>query len=123
MLLSCLRRDEWTALGPVMEVMGFDFYAAEANMAGATAQLNARISQPGVWNAVAFWFELQLDEEIRLDTSPYCDKVRRSKPIVAGTSLSGSPGLLAQRQPANADRRCSCSSKGISVASSFSTML
>jgi hypothetical protein len=58
-----------------MEAMGFDFYDAEANMAPAAVDLTARITAPGVWNAVAFWFELQLDEETRLDSSPYCDKV------------------------------------------------
>lgn len=58
--------------------MGFDFYDAEANMAPAAVDLTARITAPGVWNAVAFWFELQLDEETRLDSGPYCDKVCRT---------------------------------------------
>lgn len=74
-------RSEWRALGPVIEVMGFDFYDAAANMAPAAAALTARISEPGIWNAVAFWFELQLDEDTRLDTSPYCDKVGSGFPI------------------------------------------
>jgi hypothetical protein len=69
------RRSEWTALGPVIEVMGFDFYDAEANMAPIAAELMARITAPGVWNAVAFWFELQLDENTRLNSGPYCEKV------------------------------------------------
>lgn len=59
-----------------MEVMGFDFYAAEANMAPALAEVTARFTEAGVWNSVAFWFQLQLDEETSLDTSPYCDKVQ-----------------------------------------------
>ena len=69
-------RDEWTALGPVIEALGFDFYDAEGNMAPVAVDLTARITAPGIWNAVAFWFELQLDEGTRLDSGPYCDKVR-----------------------------------------------
>ena len=35
------------------------------------------MAQEGVWNAVAFWFDLQLDEETQLSSSPYSsDKVR-----------------------------------------------
>ena len=60
--------------------MGFDFYDAGANMAPAAVDLMARITAPGTWNAVAFWFELQLDEETRLNSGPYCDKVQVGAP-------------------------------------------
>ncbi len=33
------------------------------------------IQQSGICNAIAFWFELDLDEETQLSTSPYCKKV------------------------------------------------
>ena len=80
-------RDEWTALGPVIEAMGFDFYDAESNMAPAAVDLTARITAPGTWNAVAFWFELQLDEETRLDSGPYCDKVQDGDCMQMGEQL------------------------------------
>ena len=33
------------------------------------------IQQSGICNAIAFWFELDLDEQTQLSTSPYCEKV------------------------------------------------
>ncbi len=39
-----------------------------------------RIHTAGVWNAVAFWFDLQLDEETSLSTSPYSAKVTVMRP-------------------------------------------
>ncbi len=33
------------------------------------------IQQSGICNAIAFWFELDLDEQTQLSTSPYCGKV------------------------------------------------
>lgn len=59
------------ALGPPVEAMGFDFYDWQANMQPAEVALRLRVTQAGVWNAVAFWFDLQLDEENQLSTSPY----------------------------------------------------
>lgn len=32
----------------------------------------------GICNAIAFWFELHLDDETTLSTSPYTDKVQQS---------------------------------------------
>ena len=69
-------RSEWRALGPVIEAMGFNFYDAEANMAPRATELVARITSSGIWNAVAFWFELQLDEDTRLNSGPYRNKVK-----------------------------------------------
>ncbi len=33
------------------------------------------IQQSGMCNAIAFWFELDLDEQTQLSTRPYCKKV------------------------------------------------
>ena len=33
------------------------------------------IQHSGICNAIAFWFELDLDEQTQLSTSPYCEKV------------------------------------------------
>ena len=33
------------------------------------------IQDSGICNAIAFWFELDLDEQTQLSTSPYCEKV------------------------------------------------
>lgn len=40
------------------------------------------IIQTGKCNAIAFWFELELDEETQLSTSPYCQKVVHSASLV-----------------------------------------
>ena len=58
-----------------MEALAFDFADWRTNMAAAEVPLRLRVAHEGVWNAVAFWFELELDEESRLSTSPYTDKV------------------------------------------------
>ena len=71
------RRNEWIALGPVVEALAFDFADWRTNMAPAEMPLRLPIDHNGVWNAVAFWFELELDEESSLSTSPYADKARR----------------------------------------------
>ncbi len=67
-------REDWTALGPVVEAFCFDFTDWRTNMAPAEMRLRLPIGHDGVWNAVAFWFELELDEEASLSTSPYADK-------------------------------------------------
>ena len=64
-------REDWIALGPVVEALAFDFADWRANMAPAEMSLRLSIVHGGVWNAVAFWFELELDDETRLSTSPY----------------------------------------------------
>lgn len=38
-------------------------------------QLQLPVTAAGICNAVAFWFELHLDEETHLSTSPYCQQV------------------------------------------------
>ena len=67
-------REDWTALGPVVEAFAFDFANWRTNMAPAEMPLQLPIGHGGIWNAVAFWFELELDEETSLSTSPYADK-------------------------------------------------
>lgn len=42
------------------------------------ACLQLPIDKTGKCNAIAFWFELELDEETQLSTSPYCHKVSPS---------------------------------------------
>ena len=39
-------------------------------------QLDLAVTAGGICNAVAFWFELHLDEETHISTSPYSEKVR-----------------------------------------------
>ena len=65
----------WTALGPPVEAVAFDFYEAMANMQPFQAELPGRAFADGICNAVAFWFTLHLDEETELHTGPYADKV------------------------------------------------
>ena len=73
---TCTCRHKWKALGPATQCMGFDFYEAADNMQGLQTPLALPIQTTGVLNAIAFWFELHLDEETSLSTSPYADKVR-----------------------------------------------
>ncbi|KAK9863942.1 hypothetical protein WJX84_003683 [Apatococcus fuscideae] len=69
-----LQRDSWLPLGKPQEVMGFDFYEAQANMEPLQVPVELPVDAVGICNAIAFWFELHLDEETNLSTSPYSEK-------------------------------------------------
>ena len=72
----CACRHTWEALGPPAECLGFDFHESAANMEPASVELALPITEHGICNAMAFWFELHLDEHAVLSTSPYVDKAR-----------------------------------------------
>jgi hypothetical protein len=58
-------------LADPVRVFDFDFRDWEHNMQPAEAVLDVSFTQAGVCNAVAMWFEVHLDEESSLSTSPY----------------------------------------------------
>jgi hypothetical protein len=70
----------WKPLGPAQPVFHFDFNTPDPLTAfqPAEQQLHLSIDTPGVLNAVAFWFELQLDEQTSLSSSPYVAHTRPS---------------------------------------------
>jgi len=68
------RKNEWKALGNPQKVFSFDFYDVETSMKPEETVLNFEISENGVVNAIAMWFDLHLDEESSLSTSPYAEK-------------------------------------------------
>ena len=59
------------------------------------ASLQLPISQTGKCNAIAFWFELELDEETQLSTSPYCQKVVQSAVLVLYAHLFASASAVS----------------------------
>ncbi len=63
----------WQALAPPNEVMAFDFTSTDPHAAFQPTEvaLDFEATGSGVVNAVAFWFELQLDEEVSLNTGPH----------------------------------------------------
>lgn len=67
-------RDQWKPLAPPQEVFTFDFYNAPRYMCPDESLLQFHVSDDGVCNAIAMWFDLHLDEDIMLSTSPYEDK-------------------------------------------------
>jgi predicted RNA methylase len=67
-------RNEWKPLGNAQKVFSFDFYDVEKSMKPEEIKLNFEISENGVVNAIAMWFDLHLDEENSLSTSPYAEK-------------------------------------------------
>ena len=71
-LESCTK--DWKALAKPIEVFSFDFYQSEENMVPTSKQFEFEIEEEGVVNAFAFWFDLQLDEENELSTSPFSGK-------------------------------------------------
>jgi len=67
-------KNEWKPLGNPQKVFSFDFYDVEKSMKPEETVLNFEISENGVVNAIAMWFDLHLDEENSLSTSPYFEK-------------------------------------------------
>ncbi|KAK3268304.1 hypothetical protein CYMTET_23176 [Cymbomonas tetramitiformis] len=67
-------REQWKALAEPLEVFSFEFGDVEANVAPLAHAVEFDITQDGIFNAIAFWFELQIDEETTLSTSPYGKK-------------------------------------------------
>lgn len=63
----------WTPLAAPQPVFAVDFNTPDPATAFQPAQqaLSFDITSPGVFNAVAFWFELALDETTTLSSSPY----------------------------------------------------
>ncbi len=53
-------------LAEPVEAFFFDFTDAMAHMAPAQVPLHLRFHTAGVFNAVAIWFDLHLDEETTL---------------------------------------------------------
>ena len=68
------RRDAWKPLAPPQAVFSFDFYDASRYMRPDETVLHFDVNEEGVCNAIAMWFELDLDDEITLSTSPYEEK-------------------------------------------------
>ena len=68
-------RSQWVALSPPVEALAFDFYNAAENLTPATASATLPVTCEGVANAIAFWFDLDLDEDVQLSSGPYCQKV------------------------------------------------
>jgi len=64
-------RHNWIPLSDPVSVFDFDFYQAESNLQPAKATFNVEVTTAGVCNAIAFWFDLHLDENNSLSTSPY----------------------------------------------------
>lgn len=60
-------------LAEPIQVFSIDFQDWQHNMQPAEAILGVDFTQAGVFNAVAMWFDLHLDEESSLSTSPYLE--------------------------------------------------
>jgi predicted RNA methylase len=67
-------RETWIPLAPPQEVFKFDFYSVERSMQPEESVLPFAVDTDGVFNAMAMWFELHLDEATMLSTSPYEEK-------------------------------------------------
>eukprot|EP00899_Mesostigma_viride_P015398 jgi/Mesvir1/2385/Mv22134-RA.2 len=67
---------EYRLLSEPVEVFVFDFYDHEGNMQPLERRLEFAFNSAGVFNHVAFWFELQMDEDGRqvIRTGPSDDK-------------------------------------------------
>ena len=65
-------KGDWRPLGEPFRVFDFDFaqIGPETLTPGHVAK-DVAVTDPGVFNAIAFWFELRLDENNVLSTSPH----------------------------------------------------
>lgn len=62
---------EWISLASPAMAFDFDFYDCDKNMECGDLDIVFDIEGSGVCNAIVFWFDLYLDEERTLSTSPY----------------------------------------------------
>eukprot|EP00889_Picochlorum_renovo_P007052 jgi/Picre1/34082/NNA_001557.t1 len=67
-------KDAWIPLAPPSKVFSFDFYDIEKCALDNENTLTFTVDTKGTCNAIAMWFNLHLDDEISLSTSPYRDK-------------------------------------------------
>ena len=71
--LEKLPKNSWRALARPKPFFNFDFYAWEENMRPKEEAMSFEITEEGTFNAIAFWFDLELDEEITLTTNPFAE--------------------------------------------------
>ena len=50
-----------------------DFYDHEENLRAKEERVTFEITESGIFNAVAFWFDLELDDVITLTTKPFAE--------------------------------------------------
>ena len=58
--LAQLPPGSWRPLAPPHEVFNFDFYDLAPHFGPESAPLDFEVTESGVFNAVAFWFDLQV---------------------------------------------------------------
>ena len=63
-------REQWTPLAAPGEMFAFSFYDSSMSVP-RTVQIPLVVEAEGMVNAIAVWFELSLDPEEMLSTSPY----------------------------------------------------
>jgi hypothetical protein len=71
--LEKLPKTAWRALAKPNPFFNFDFYAWEENMQPKEEPMSFEITEEGTFNAIAFWFDLELDEETTLTTNPFAE--------------------------------------------------
>lgn len=71
--LEKLPKTAWRALAKPKPFFNFDFYAWEENMQPKEEPMSFEITEEGTFNAIAFWFDLELDEETTLTTNPFAE--------------------------------------------------
>ena len=71
--LEKLPKGAWKALAEPKPFFNFDFYDWEENMRAKEEKMSFEITEKGVFNAIAFWFDLELDDEITLTTNPFAE--------------------------------------------------
>jgi hypothetical protein len=69
-----LREEEYTQMSEVFDIFVFDF--AEAGVEQQVEEMEIIISRDGIVSALVLWFDLILDEEIVVSTSPFGDPDR-----------------------------------------------
>jgi len=72
-LAAC--RDMWTPLAAPCKFLAIEFYSCDANMQPFDCQLGFDVTTDGSCNGMAFWFDLQLDEQSSISSSPFVRKL------------------------------------------------
>ena len=65
----------WTSLSLPCKFLALDFHNSAANMDSFACPLSFQVNKNGICNGMAFWFDLHLDEQVTLTSSPFSKQV------------------------------------------------
>lgn len=86
-------REMWTPLSVPCKFLALDFYSSNDNLQTFACSLSFDVVCGGTCNGMAFWFDLQLDEQTSLSSSPFKKEVSSDDASMPAQYVFGSGGV------------------------------